>query len=126
MPLEKLDKTLRNIDKTVGRKIGEAAGKTVSVGKKVGNYYADRLAGLTKAVKEGFEHTNPARVKMTPDESMEDKTKDLLPPSDKDIEKMKERSKEENLLKEGEEEGEGYKGTPDMYPDYKEDKKGKK
>jgi hypothetical protein len=40
---------------------------------------------------------------------------------------MKERSKEENLLKEGEEEGEGYKGTPkDMYPDYEEDKKGKK
>ena len=53
-------------------------------------------------------------------------TKDLLPPSDKDIQKMRERSKEENLLKEGEEEGEGYKGTPDMYPDYEEDKKGKK
>ena len=44
----------------------------------------------------------------------------------REIEKMKERSKEENLLKEGEEEGEGYKGTPDMYPDYEEDKKGKK
>jgi hypothetical protein len=27
---------------------------------------------------------------MSPDESMEDKTKDLLPPSDKDIQKMKE------------------------------------
>jgi hypothetical protein len=25
---------------------------------------------------------------------------------------------EKNLLKPGEEEGEGYKGTPDMYPDY--------
>ena len=34
--------------------------------------------------------------------------------------------KNENLLKPGEEEGEGYKGTPDMYPDYEEDKKGKK
>jgi hypothetical protein len=34
--------------------------------------------------------------------------------------------KDENLLKPGEEEGEGYKGTPDMYPDYEEDKKGKK
>jgi hypothetical protein len=56
----------------------------------------------------------------------QEQEKDLLPPSDKDIEKMKEISKEENLLKEGEEEGEGYKGTPDMYPDYEEDKKGKK
>jgi hypothetical protein len=53
-------------------------------------------------------------------------TKDLPPASDKDIQKMRKISKEENLLKEGEEEGEGYKGTPDMYPDYEEDKKGKK
>jgi hypothetical protein len=30
---------------------------------------------------------------------------------------------DENLLKPGEEEGEGYKGTPDMYPDYEEDRK---
>jgi len=106
MPLEKLDKTLRNIDKTVGRKIGEAAGKTVNVGKKVGNYYADRLAGLAEAVKEGFEHTNPARVKMTTDESMKDKEKNFfkekfdeelnimkdkksLPASEKDIEILK-------------------------------------
>jgi hypothetical protein len=29
----------------------------------------------------------------------------------------------ENLLKPGEEEGEGYRGTPDMYPDYEEDRK---
>jgi hypothetical protein len=48
----------------------------------------ERLAGIKEAVKEGFEHTNPARVKMTPDESMEDKTKDLLPVSEKDIEKL--------------------------------------
>jgi len=107
MPLEKLDKTLRDIDKTVGRKIGEAAGKTVNVSKKIGNYYSDRLAGLAEAVKEGYEHTNPARVKMTPDESKEDKTKnfvkekfnealnvmkgkkDLLPPSEKDMETLK-------------------------------------
>jgi hypothetical protein len=33
---------------------------------------------------------------------------------------------DENLLKPGEEEGEGYEGTPDMYPDYEEDKKDKK
>jgi len=46
---------------------------------------SERLAGLKEAVKEGFEHTNPARVKMTPDESKEDKTKDLLPVSEKDI-----------------------------------------
>jgi hypothetical protein len=32
-------------------------------------------------------------------------------------------SEKDNLLKPGEEEGEGYKGTPDMYPDYEEDKK---
>lgn len=67
----------------------------------------ERLAGLKEALKEGFEHTNPARVKMTPDESMEDKTKDieyfkkkfsemsdesskeLYPPSKKDIEILK-------------------------------------
>ena len=94
MPLEKIDKTLRNIDKVVGKKIGEAAGTAVNVGKKVGNYYADRLAGLTEAVKEGFEHTNPARVKMTPDESMEDKTKDLYPTSEKDIKTLKEKLSE--------------------------------
>ena len=95
MPFEKIDKILRKIDKVVEKKIGEAAGTAVNVGKKVGkkvgNYYADRLTGLAEAVKEGFEHTNPARVKMSPDESMEDKTKDLLPPSDKDIEKIQEK-----------------------------------
>jgi hypothetical protein len=32
----------------------------------------------------------------------------------------------ENLLKPGEDPGEGYKGTPDMYPDYKEDEKDQK
>jgi len=94
MPLEKIDKTLRKIDKVVGKKIGEAAGTAVNVGKKVGNYYADRLAGLAEAVKEGFEHTNPARVKMSPDESMEDKTKALYPTSEKDIETLKEKLSE--------------------------------
>ena len=94
MPLEKIDKTLRKIDKVVGKKIGETAGTAVNVGKKVGNYYADRLTGLAEAVKEGFEHTNPARVKMTPDESMEDKTKDLLPVSEKDIKTLKEKLSE--------------------------------
>ena len=54
----------------------------------------ERLAGLAEAVKEGFEHTNPARVKMTPDESMEDETKDLLPTSEKDISKLKEKLQE--------------------------------
>ena len=37
MPLEKIDKTLRKIDKVVGKKIGEAARTAVNVGKKVGN-----------------------------------------------------------------------------------------
>ena len=32
-------------------------------------------------------------------------------------------SYEDNLLKPGEDPGEGYKGAPDMYPDYEEDKK---
>ncbi len=49
---------------------------------------AERLAGLKEALKEGFEHTNPARVKMTPDESAEDKTKDLYPVSEKDIKEL--------------------------------------
>lgn len=71
-------------------------------------------------------------------------TEKLYPVSDKDIKAMRDqlengtnsyskinqsiinRFKDENLLKPGEEEGEGYKGTPDMYPDYEEDKKGKK
>ena len=30
---------------------------------------------------------------------------------------------EDNLLKPGEDPGEGYKGSPDMYPDYEEDEK---
>jgi hypothetical protein len=35
----------------------------------------------------------------------------------------KEQEHMENLLKPGEEPGEGYEGSPDMYPDYEEDKK---
>ena len=31
--------------------------------------------------------------------------------------KKNENMSEDNLLKPGEEEGEGYKGTPDLYPD---------
>jgi len=73
-----------------------------------------RLAGLKEALKEGFEHTNPARVKMTPDESMSDKEKDMknfkeklsemtdqfkkniLPASDKDIKTLKKTLDEED------------------------------
>jgi hypothetical protein len=40
--------------------------------------------------------------------------------------KKKSTMDDENLLKPGEEEGEGYEGTPDMYPDYEEDKKDQK
>ena len=85
MPIEKNIKmnvsVSKNIDKDILKKIGEAA---------AGQKFSDRLAGLAEAVKEGFEHTNPARVKMTPDESMKDETKDLLPASEKDISKLKE------------------------------------
>ena len=85
MPTEKNIKmnvsVSKNIDKDILKKLGEAA---------AGQKFSDRLAGLAEAVKEGFEHTNPARVKMTPDESMEDETKDLLPASEKDISKLKE------------------------------------
>jgi hypothetical protein len=34
--------------------------------------------------------------------------------------------REMNLLEPGEDPGEGYEGTPDMYPDYEEDEKDKK
>ena len=85
MPTEKNIKmnvsVSKNIDKDILKKLGEAA---------AGQKFSDRLAGLKEAVKEGFEHTNPARVKMSPDESMEDETKDLLPASEKDISKLKE------------------------------------
>jgi len=37
--------------------------------------------------------------------------------------KEREELKDNNLLKPGEDPGEGYKGSPDMYPDYEEDKK---
>ena len=85
MPTEKNIKmnvsVSKNIDKDILKKLGEAA---------AGQKFSDRLAGLAEAVKEGFEHTNPARVKMTPDESMKDETKDLYPTSEKDISKLKE------------------------------------
>ena len=101
MPTEKNIKmnvsVSKNIDKDILKKLGEAA---------AGQKFSDRLAGLAEAVKEGFEHTNPARVKMTPDESMEDKEKNFfkekfdealnimkdkksLPASEKDIETLK-------------------------------------
>jgi hypothetical protein len=38
----------------------------------------------------------------------------------------KEQERMENLLKPGEEPGEGYEGSPDMYPDYEEDKQKRK
>jgi hypothetical protein len=38
----------------------------------------------------------------------------------------KEFKSSENLLKPGEDPGEGYEGTPDMYPDYEEDEKDQK
>ena len=89
MPTEKNIKmnvsVSKNIDKDILKKLGEAA---------AGQKFSDRLAGLAEAVKEGFEHTNPARVKMTPDESMEDETKDLYPTSEKDIETLKEKLSE--------------------------------
>ena len=75
----------KNIDKYILKKLWEAA---------AGTNFSDRLAGLKEAVKEGFEHTNPARVKMSPDESMEDETKDLYPTSEKDIETLKEKLSE--------------------------------
>lgn len=36
------------------------------------------------------------------------------------------KEREMNLLEPGEDPGEGYKGTPDMYPDYEEDEKDQK
>jgi hypothetical protein len=36
------------------------------------------------------------------------------------------KEREMNLLEPGEDPGEGYEGTPDMYPDYEEDEKDKK
>ena len=36
------------------------------------------------------------------------------------------KEREMNLLKPGEDPGEGYEGTPDMYPDYEEDEKDQK
>ena len=89
MPIEKNIKmnvsVSKNIDKDILKKLGQAA---------AGQKFSDRLAGLKEAVKEGFEHTNPARVKMSPDESMEDETKDLYPTSEKDIETLKEKLSE--------------------------------
>ena len=89
MPTEKNIKmnvsVSKNIDKDILKKLGQAA---------AGQKFSDRLAGLKEAVKEGFEHTNPARVKMSPDESMEDETKDLYPTSEKDIETLKEKLSE--------------------------------
>jgi hypothetical protein len=88
MPTEKNIKmnvsVSKNIDKDILKKLGEAV---------AGQKFSDRLAGLKEAVKEGFEHTNPARVKMSPDESMEDETKDLYPTPD-DIETLKEKLSE--------------------------------
>ena len=106
MPAEKNIKmnvsVSKNIDKNILKKIGEQA---------AGQKFSDRLAGLKEALKEGFQHTNPARVKMTPDESMEDKEKNFfkekfdevrnimkdkksLPASEKDISKLKEQLQE--------------------------------
>ena len=36
------------------------------------------------------------------------------------------KEREMNLLEPGEDPGEGYEGTPDMYPDYEEDEKDQK
>ena len=46
--------------------------------------------------------------------------------SDRMTTKERDELKNNNLLKPGEDPGEGYKGAPDMYPDYEEDKKERK
>ncbi len=51
----------------------------------------ERLAGIKGAKKEGFTHTNPARVNMSNEEEVSpDIAKELYPVSEKDIEKLKE------------------------------------
>jgi hypothetical protein len=45
----------------------------------------NRLAGLKEAIREGFEHTNPARVNMSKDEE----EKNLYPVSERDIKTLK-------------------------------------
>ena len=50
-----------------------------------------RLEGLTEALKEGFTHTNKARVEMSPDEELMKREARKMPPaSQKDIKKIEE------------------------------------
>lgn len=55
-----------------------------------------RLEGLADAIKEGFKHTNKARVEMSPDEELIKREARKMPPvSDKDIETITKRKSEE-------------------------------
>ena len=50
-----------------------------------------RLEGLTEALKEGFTHTNKARVEMSQDEELIKREARKMPPaSQKDIKKIEE------------------------------------
>ena len=51
-----------------------------------------RLEGLAEAIKEGFKHTNKARVEMSPEE---EEAKKMPPVSDKDIETITKRKSQE-------------------------------
>jgi hypothetical protein len=50
----------------------------------------------------------------------------LVSRTNKEVCPTKNLESSENLLKPGEDPGEGYEGTPDMYPDYEEDEKDQK
>jgi len=53
-----------------------------------------RLEGLKEALKEGFEHTNKARVEMSPDEElMKKEARKMSPVSDRDIKILEDKAK---------------------------------
>ena len=81
---------------------------------------------IRRKIKEEVEIENKTKPETNAEKKakrLEELRKEIEGKSKGGVTKAKDGKSIGNLLKPGEEPGEGYEGSPDMYPDYEEDKK---
>jgi hypothetical protein len=81
---------------------------------------------IRRKIKEEVEIENKTKPETNAEKKakrLEELRKEIEGKSKGGVTKAKDGKSIDNLLKPGEEPGEGYEGSPDMYPDYEEDKK---
>jgi hypothetical protein len=81
---------------------------------------------IRRKIKEEVEIENKTKPETNAEKKakrLEELRKEIEGKSKGGVTKAKDGKSIDNLLKPGEEPGEGYEGSPDMYPDYGEDRK---